>query len=123
MTGAKMNKNAVYARCNKKLDYLDLTVDIANIGHFSRRAYQTGFVPAKTIKKWRKRGERHLQSGYCSGQHAWLPATVIKETKELGLKKSFWWRCRKCGCITKWVWEDELSEPMLNAYREQTHAR
>jgi len=117
----KQNPKRRWAKWNTKLEPHDTTIDLADIGHLSKRAYATGYLSRKVIKKWRSRARKTINSGYCKGPCQWLPATVLKivSLNKYG-KPSFWWRCRKCGCVTKWVWDDELSLPMLNAYREHT---
>ena len=112
-----------WAKWNEKLSRYDILIDLADIGHLSQRAYATGYLSPKTIKKWKSKSRRRFNSDYCKDPKKclWLPATV---TKDVGLNKygtpKFWWRCLKCGCVTNFVWDNEISEPLLNAYRAFT---
>ena len=114
----KYKHRKYWAKWNNKLERFDITIDLADIGHISKRAYATGYLSPKVIKKWRKRGKKSMEKGSCQSTCQWLPARIFKSSYLT--EKSFWWRCRKCHCITKWIWEDEISEPLLNAYREHT---
>ena len=117
-------KKKRWARWNSKLDRYDITIDLAELRTISQRALQTGYVSRKVLKKWRKRGGRVIAKGCCSRHKkecVWLPATVMKDPYfKLDGRRTFWWACKNCRSVTEWVWEHELSEPMLNAYREHT---
>lgn len=116
-------KDKKWARWNEKLSKHDITIDLANIRTISEKAYRTGFISKRVLKKWRKRGNQSLQRSSCmrnKKQCRWVPASTLKDTDTWSTKKTFWWACLKCGSVTEWVWEHELSEPMLNAYRDHT---
>ena len=118
-----MKKKLKWARRNEKLSQYDITIDLANIRTLSEKAYRTGLVSRRVLKKWRKRGDREVYRGSCIRQKkscVWIPASILKDINKWSTEKAFWWICRKCGSVTNWVWEHELSEPMLNAYREHT---
>jgi len=119
----KIRRSGRWIKWNNKLDQYGILIELADVSHLSKRAFSTGYLSPKVLKKWRNKSKKRLDSGYCKRPNkcVWLPATIFK--KEIFSKYSppkFWWRCLKCGCVTNYVWEHELSEPMLNAYRKHT---
>ena len=106
-----------------RVKYNYLITDLADIKHFSAKARATGTIGHRAFKKWKRKSKKRLHFGYCKGNCRWLPSTVLREEIALNKysrEKKFWWICTKCRSITQWVWEHELSEPMLNAYKEHT---
>jgi len=125
MKKTKYQKKRQWTVWNDKLDRYDMIIDLANIKTLSQKALRTGKLSRKVIKKWKSRGRKALKSCSCSRKHKaclWLPSTVTNAVSidKWSEKKHFWWRCLRCRCITAWVWEHELSESMLNAYKEHT---
>lgn len=113
----------------ERLRRYDMTIDLANIGHLSIKAKTTGKIKRRTLRKWRNRDYANTRKGSSCrfGGHKcnWVPATIFN--KESIYKRfpsarptRFEWQCTKCHCTTAWVYEHELTEPMLNAYKEHT---
>jgi len=109
---------------NFKLERFDFTIDLAEIKRLSIKMRVTGVVSKKVLKKWRKRERKNIHKGMCD-KCSWLPDVVVygKKALEFHTDTSMWWACRKCHCVTAWVWEDEVSEPMRSAYKEFTKKR
>ena len=97
---------------NKKLENFDMLIDLAEIKTLSQKMYNTGKISKKIIKKWRVRSEKVLR--FCKKPYkcnmVLRPRTDIKYFK-------LNWICTKCRCSTQWLFEDEVSEPLRNAYK------
>ena len=104
----------------KRLSAYDVTIYLAGVKNFSSKMKNTGKVSRTALKKWRVRDLKECESNCCKGICAWLPSTTIDPPRYRRLNSEFNWTCRRCRCSTAWVWTFELSEIMLNAYREHT---
>ena len=117
----KVKKIYRWAHCSLKLYKYSILIDMANIKHVSLKANQTGKIKRRTLKKWKARAKCSL--GEFKHKCSWVPSTVLLGENPLDKytgQLRFWWVCRKCRSVTQWVWEHELSEPMLSAYRKNT---
>ena len=113
---SKKKKTYHWVYCPPKLSRHDITIDLADIKHFSIRMKQTGKLSRKVLKKWRARDYANTRINRCKNNCQWLPELKLHKWHDF----RFMWRCNKCRCSTAWVWEHELSEPLLAAYKEHT---
>jgi len=119
----KENPNKTYRNVwNIKLDDYALTIDLADIKHISRKMYETGKISKKVLRKWRKRDYTISGKVLCrrsKNECKWLPSTVFRKLyKRNQLNDRFYWECRVCHCVTTWVYDDEVSLPIRNAYQK-----
>ena len=91
-----------------KLEIYDLTLELGNIKHVSIKMKQTGKVSARVLKKWRKRDVTREDRSWCYKECKYLPY--------IDAQGKFWWRCRKCRCVTDWAWDSEVSDSLAKAY-------
>ena len=106
---------------NNKLDKHDLTIDLADIKHISKKMFATGYISRKVLKKWNARDYTRKSDMFMdsSHEHKWLPYIVFNK-RHAGLFQTqhFWWYCRKCRCTTTGIYDTEVSEPLRNAYQD-----
>lgn len=119
----KLKKYKKCAHWNLKLKKYDLTIDLADIKHISRKMYETGKISRKVLKKWRKRDYTRAKNSWCGKKGGsrkkclWLPASVFRKYHTKHFIK-FTWHCLYCRSETEKVYDDEVSESLANAYPE-----
>ena len=130
MRKQKSSKKCKYKRkeskYNRKLNNLNIIIELAGIIHVSIRAKTTGKVLNRTLKKWKSKANTYFFSKKRTKIHKceWLPERVFKNATISSIfSDRMWWKCRKCGCITSGLYDYEVSEPMRIAYAKYLKTR
>jgi len=124
----KPEKKYKWARWNNKLEIYDITIDLADIKHLSRKMYETGKISRKVLKKWRNRDYSRKKDSWCGKKGGsrckcfWLPAGVFRRWTDNKAwdYTSTHWHCLYCRSETGKVYDDEISQALANAYEPHT---
>lgn len=123
----KPRKPQHWAVWNEKLDEYTIYIDLADIRHLSRKMYETGKISKKVLKKWCKRDYSRKHKAWCGHKGSirqkcsWLPASVFHKYNHKNYNfEIFHWHCRYCGSETQWVYDDEISQELAEAYTLHT---
>lgn len=125
----KQHKIYLWQKIPVKLEWNDMDIDIGEIKHASIKMKTTGKISRKVLRKWRKRDYAQCRKGSCrfhGHKCLWVPASVFATARSKEMDKlfsrqpKFHWACVHCHCVCDWVWQHELTKPMLNAFKQYT---